>query len=815
MLKTRKRWISLLVTLAMLVTFAVPFVGPAAAATGIKALTVPNVSDGKWQDVGDVVIEVDGGALTGGNAVTLRLPEDFKFVDDVGNADVYYDVSQAVYQIIDKNRDSNTGDTVQSDGKTLVTPGTGNYVAVSIQTPSSYAGNFNELQADQLEVSLLDENEIQIRLKDDATFIPDRDEAILKIVINKVWIKDGASGDVNLSVEKPSDSAFPAGDVVIARVPGELCELSVPSVDTFSDTKVVKFRVKETTTGSLTEDKESLKLSLPDGFEWATLDTGDYDGYKLIIGDYVAYKKIWGDDITISSVTANSDKDELTFEVTKESSSKAAYYEFIAKITVADETKAKTGDVVVSVSGESDVNVDSLTIAKYGEYNAKIEADNPNTEIFSGMLDQDVSDIKITEDVAGSLTKDRTIILTLPDNAKWTKVDTNGDSDSGCEISFVGAVGDDGRSIKYKVTKASTSDAAELTLEDFQVAVEPGFTGDLKVTVSGTAGLEGDIVIAKVKAPVTATVTSKADVKIGLANQSINDVTITESKAGALKDDAYIKLDLPSGVSFDNVPTVEVTEGDLSIDSSTIKRAADGSEANNQLWFKISNDSTKASTIKISNIRLKLDRTVPEGDIILKVKGEAAAETADAVAIDDYFESASWTDNKLTVKFGSKEAYTIEKDDLLFPNSTTAAEVAIANCITPAPGEQKGTAVFKIGETKYTVNGQEYTMDVAPIAEAGRTYLPARFVANAMGVPDSNIMWDQASKTVTVIRGERFVQMKVGSKQILVNGITLNMDVAPKVVPGRVLIPFRFLAQALGAEVVWDPADPNTIILNF
>jgi len=66
-----------------------------------------------------------------------------------------------------------------------------------------------------------------------------------------------------------------------------------------------------------------------------------------------------------------------------------------------------------------------------------------------------------------------------------------------------------------------------------------------------------------------------------------------------------------------------------------------------------------------------------------------------------------------------------------------------------------------------------------------------------------------------VFKDDRVVQMRLGSYQILVNGLPINMDVTPRVVPGRVLIPFRFLAQSLGAEVIWEEAEPDTVIIHF
>lgn len=70
------------------------------------------------------------------------------------------------------------------------------------------------------------------------------------------------------------------------------------------------------------------------------------------------------------------------------------------------------------------------------------------------------------------------------------------------------------------------------------------------------------------------------------------------------------------------------------------------------------------------------------------------------------------------------------------------------------PGTQtititQGDKVVKlvIGENKYTVNGQEFTMDTAPGISKGRTVVPARVVGEALG---AKVGWDPKTTTVNV-----------------------------------------------------------------
>jgi sugar lactone lactonase YvrE len=61
------------------------------------------------------------------------------------------------------------------------------------------------------------------------------------------------------------------------------------------------------------------------------------------------------------------------------------------------------------------------------------------------------------------------------------------------------------------------------------------------------------------------------------------------------------------------------------------------------------------------------------------------------------------------------------------------------------------TVELTIGSTTLKTNGTTSQMDVVPVIRNGRTYLPARFVAEAFGY---SVAWDAGSQTVTVSQGE-------------------------------------------------------------
>ena len=57
--------------------------------------------------------------------------------------------------------------------------------------------------------------------------------------------------------------------------------------------------------------------------------------------------------------------------------------------------------------------------------------------------------------------------------------------------------------------------------------------------------------------------------------------------------------------------------------------------------------------------------------------------------------------------------------------------------------------VLHIGKNSYQVNGETKQMDTAAILKDGRTFVPAKYIAEALG---ADVNWDGASKTVYVVR---------------------------------------------------------------
>lgn len=66
---------------------------------------------------------------------------------------------------------------------------------------------------------------------------------------------------------------------------------------------------------------------------------------------------------------------------------------------------------------------------------------------------------------------------------------------------------------------------------------------------------------------------------------------------------------------------------------------------------------------------------------------------------------------------------------------------------------KRGTTEVKItiGSARPTINGQAAVIDVPAQIVNGRTYIPLRFVGEALG---DNVVWSGATRTITVTRGD-------------------------------------------------------------
>jgi len=108
------------------------------------------------------------------------------------------------------------------------------------------------------------------------------------------------------------------------------------------------------------------------------------------------------------------------------------------------------------------------------------------------------------------------------------------------------------------------------------------------------------------------------------------------------------------------------------------------------------------------------------------------------------------------------------------------------------------------------IDGQPMQLDVAPVIRAGRVLVPFRALFESFG---ATVGWDAATETVTGQRGDTTIALVLGRNVATVNGRNVTLDVAPFALTGRTLVPLRFVAENLGAEVSWDEAARTVVVV--
>gem|GEM_PF-2325465 len=120
----------------------------------------------------------------------------------------------------------------------------------------------------------------------------------------------------------------------------------------------------------------------------------------------------------------------------------------------------------------------------------------------------------------------------------------------------------------------------------------------------------------------------------------------------------------------------------------------------------------------------------------------------------------------------------------------------------------KPSVTIKPGMAAMMVAGESKAIDAAPFVAEGRTMVPVRAAAEALGAEPK---WNGTTQQVTLTRDGHSVVMTIGKPEATVDGMARLIDpnnpaVVPVLKDGRTFVPIRFLADALGAELTWDQA---------
>lgn len=90
--------------------------------------------------------------------------------------------------------------------------------------------------------------------------------------------------------------------------------------------------------------------------------------------------------------------------------------------------------------------------------------------------------------------------------------------------------------------------------------------------------------------------------------------------------------------------------------------------------------------------------------------------------------------------------------------------------------------------------------ETGPIYDNRNVLLPLRLIFEAQG---AQVNWDDDNRTVTCIRNGNEIKLVIGG-QAYKNGQPMNLDVPARIINGRILVPLRFVGEALDNYVDLD-----------
>lgn len=107
------------------------------------------------------------------------------------------------------------------------------------------------------------------------------------------------------------------------------------------------------------------------------------------------------------------------------------------------------------------------------------------------------------------------------------------------------------------------------------------------------------------------------------------------------------------------------------------------------------------------------------------------------------------------------------------------------------------------------IDGKIIKTDAAPFIEKDRTFVPIRFIGEALNY---KVDWNKDKKLVTIKNNDRQILMTIGDTNITVNNEKFKNDVAPLIRKDRTYVPLRFVAENMNLKVNWDGKEKKVII---
>ncbi|HWP97595.1 MAG TPA: stalk domain-containing protein [Syntrophomonadaceae bacterium] len=109
------------------------------------------------------------------------------------------------------------------------------------------------------------------------------------------------------------------------------------------------------------------------------------------------------------------------------------------------------------------------------------------------------------------------------------------------------------------------------------------------------------------------------------------------------------------------------------------------------------------------------------------------------------------------------------------------------------------------------VNGEQTIFSEEPIIVNHSVLLPLREIAESLG---ATVKWQQNPDHVALKKDNKELIVLLESKEVLIGRQLFMMEQIPIIVDGRTMVSFRFISEAMGANLTWDEKNRTVNIVD-
>ena len=651
-------------------------------------------------------------------------------------------------------------------------------------------------------------------------------------------VSDGTDGIVmdktskgktaTVSVDSDDATVTNGDDLVIASVESKGIKASVKdTVDVATEEVATLKEIKvEPSVGAdfaaivADQNKAELTLKLPSGYEFTKGTAVKVNG---------------------KSVEFTNDDDEITIKATELNLEDDVWKITGLEVEAVSAKAGATGTVKIGLTGSDTVSVEAIKVVDY-TVTMSVDKDEDVPVIYSGVnvdnkgitddSDHESLEVTIKESFAGAWNNSKDFTLSVPEGVYVVDVtgatfDNDANADNFNTDKWFAEAYNEGDFVDLTFKRRSweetrpdaKQDPAELTFTLVLVA-DPNFEGDVTLKLTGDAVDEQKVTIAKFVKPFVVEA-QQNDMQIDYRNTEIpTSVVIKEAEAGLWDKNTKFELSLDK-IDFDDEGKLAVDKkSGLEVKDNEVK-FTDVKDGNDTLSFTIdSRSDDEPATVTISGMQLYMDRSLPAGAYDLKVTsptmlGKEKADDAKDEADDKAKGEGYLGENVLGSEYDKDVNCIADINDDFYSATAKAGFVNIVTAGREDTDSFTTKVVVPVGE-KYLISGENKVEIDAPayINADGYTMLPLRAVSVALGINSNNVLWDQATRTATIMYGSKIISMTYGQKVVYVNAAPIPASTSVEITNDRMFLGLRDLGNALGVtDITWDAAT-KTATLN-